>query len=49
MGSSRVAMTAFIPTATDVANDGKSDRFVGLASNAELDKFFTEDRRKLLS
>jgi 2-methylisocitrate lyase-like PEP mutase family enzyme len=41
----RVAMHAFIRTATDIANEGKFDGFGGLISNAELNKFFTENRR----
>ena len=45
----RVAMTAFIRTATEIANDGKFDGFAGLISNAELNKFFAADRKKLLS
>ena len=43
----RVAMHAFIRTATEIANDGKFDGFAGLISNAELNKFFSEDRKKL--
>ena len=45
----RVAMRAFIRTATEIANDGKFDGFAGLISNAELNKFFAADRKKLLS
>jgi len=45
----RVAMTAFIRTAAAIANDGKFDGFAGLISNAELNKFFAADRKKLLS
>jgi 2-methylisocitrate lyase-like PEP mutase family enzyme len=45
----RVAMAAFIRTATEIANDGKFDGFAGLISNAELNKFFSVDRKKLLS
>ncbi len=45
----RVAMHAFIRTATEIANDGKFDGFAGLISNAELNKFFAADRKKLLS
>ncbi len=45
----RVAMHAFIRTATEVAKDGKFDGFAGLISNPELNKFFSEDRKKLLS
>jgi len=43
----RVAMHAFIRTATEIAKDGKFDGFAGLVSNAELNKFFGEDRKKL--
>ena len=42
----RVAMHAFIRTATEIAKDGKFDGFAGLISNAELNKFFGEDRDK---
>jgi 2-methylisocitrate lyase-like PEP mutase family enzyme len=45
----RVAMHAFIRTATGIAKDGKFDGFAGLVSNAELNKFFAEDRKKLSS
>jgi 2-methylisocitrate lyase-like PEP mutase family enzyme len=45
----RVAMHAFIKTATEIAKDGKFDGFAGLISNAELNKFFAEDRKKLSS
>ncbi len=45
----RVAMHAFIRTATAIANDGSFDGFGGLISNAELNKFFSEDRKKLSS
>ncbi len=45
----RAAMHAFIGTATEIANDGKFDGFAGLISNAELNKFFAADRKKLLS
>ncbi len=45
----RVAMHAFIRTATEIANDGKFDGFAGLISNADLNKFFAADRKKLLS
>ena len=41
----RVAMHAFIKTATEIAKDGKFDGFAGLISNAELNKFFGEDRK----
>jgi 2-methylisocitrate lyase-like PEP mutase family enzyme len=43
----RTAMHAFIKTATEIANDGKFDGFAGLVSNAELNKFFSEDRKTL--
>ena len=42
----RVAMHAFIKTATEIAKDGKFDGFAGLMSNAELNTFFSEDRKK---
>jgi 2-methylisocitrate lyase-like PEP mutase family enzyme len=45
----RVAMHAFIRTATEIAKDGKFDGFAGLITNAELNKFFDADRRKLSS
>jgi 2-methylisocitrate lyase-like PEP mutase family enzyme len=45
----RVAMHAFIRTATEIAKEGKFDGFTGLISNAELNKFFSEDRKKLSS
>jgi len=41
----RVAMNAFIKTATEIAKEGKFDGFAGLISNAELNKFFSEDRK----
>ena len=41
----RVAMHAFIRTATEIAKDGKFDGFAGLISNAELNKFFSADRK----
>jgi 2-methylisocitrate lyase-like PEP mutase family enzyme len=43
----RVAMHAFIKTATEIAQEGKFDGFAGLVTNAELNKFFSEDRQKL--
>ncbi|HTV28717.1 MAG TPA: isocitrate lyase/phosphoenolpyruvate mutase family protein [Xanthobacteraceae bacterium] len=43
----RVAMHAFIRTATEIAKDGRFDGFSGLISNPELNKFFSEDRKKL--
>ncbi len=42
----RVAMHAFIRTATEIAKDGKFGGFDGLISNPELNKFFGEDRKK---
>jgi 2-methylisocitrate lyase-like PEP mutase family enzyme len=43
----RVAMHAFIRTATEIAKDGKFDGFTGLITNADLNKFFGEDRKSL--
>lgn len=43
----RVAMHAFIETATEIAKDGRFDGFDGLISNQELNKFFGEDRKKM--
>ncbi len=43
----RVAMDAFIRTATEIAKEGKFDGFAGLISNAELNKFFSEDRKRV--
>jgi 2-methylisocitrate lyase-like PEP mutase family enzyme len=45
----RVAMHAFIRVATEIAKDGKFDGFAGLITNPELNKFFSEDRKKLSS
>jgi 2-methylisocitrate lyase-like PEP mutase family enzyme len=42
----RVAMHAFIRTATEIAKDGKFDGFAGLITNAELNKFFDDDLKK---
>jgi 2-methylisocitrate lyase-like PEP mutase family enzyme len=42
----RVAMNAFIKTATEIAKDGKFDSFAGLITNQELNTFFAEDRKK---
>jgi len=42
----RVAMHAFIRTATEIAEAGKFDGFAGLISNQELNKFFRENRNK---
>jgi len=43
----RVAIAAFIRTASEIAKEGKFDGFAGLISNAELNRFFSEDRKKL--
>ncbi len=43
----RVAMHAFIKTATAIAKDGTFDGFAGLMSNAELNKFFAADRNAI--
>jgi 2-methylisocitrate lyase-like PEP mutase family enzyme len=45
----RVAMHAFIRTATEIAREGKFDGFANLISNQELNKFFADDRKKLSS
>src|ERR1700730_3489298 len=45
----RVAMHAFIRTATEIAKEGKFDGFAGLIGNPELNKFFAEDRKKFSS
>ena len=45
----RVAMHAFIKTASEIAQEGKFDGFGGVVSNAELNKFFGADRKKLSS
>jgi len=42
----RVAMHAFIRTATEIAKEGKFDGFAGLISNPELNKFFSADRKQ---
>jgi 2-methylisocitrate lyase-like PEP mutase family enzyme len=42
----RVAMHAFIRVATEIARDGKFDGFAGLIGNAELNQFFSADRKK---
>jgi len=42
----RVAMNAFIASARDIAGDGKFDSFAGVISNAELNKFFHDDRAR---
>lgn len=41
---SRVAMHSFIAAATQIAREGTFDRFGGVVSNAELNKFFREDQ-----
>jgi 2-methylisocitrate lyase-like PEP mutase family enzyme len=41
----RVAMHAFIKTATEIAKDGKFDGFGNLIGNPELNKFFSDDRK----
>ena len=41
----RGTMHAFIKTATEIAQEGKFDGFANLISNAELNKFFGEDRK----
>ena len=40
----RVATHAFIRVATEIAREGKFDGFAGLVSNADLNKFFNDDR-----
>ena len=45
----RVAMHAFIRAATGIAKEGKFDGFAGLMSNAELNRFFSDDRKKFSS
>ena len=42
-----VAMHAFIRVATEIANEGRFDGFADLTTNAALNKFFSEDRKKL--
>jgi hypothetical protein len=39
-------MHAFIRVATEIARDGKFDGFAGVVSNADLNKFFSDDRKK---
>src|SRR6187549_92534 len=41
----RVAMDAFIKSARAIATEGKFDSFAGIISNAELNKFFGDDRK----
>jgi 2-methylisocitrate lyase-like PEP mutase family enzyme len=43
----RVAMHAFVKTATEIAQQGTFDGFDGLVSNQELNAFFAADRKKL--
>ena len=43
---SRVAMDAFIKSARAIASEGRFDSFAGVVGNAELNKFFGEDRKK---
>ena len=45
----RVAMQAFVKTATEIAKEGKFTGFAGLMTNQELNKFFSEDREKTSS
>ena len=45
----RVAMHAFIKSATEIAKDGKFDSFGGVISNAELNKFFSRPGTKSTS
>ena len=42
----RVAMNAFIKSATEIANEGKFDSFAGVIANPELNKFFADDRAR---
>ncbi len=41
----RVAMHAFITSAREIAESGKFDSFAGVMPNAELNKFFADDRK----
>jgi 2-methylisocitrate lyase-like PEP mutase family enzyme len=41
----RLAMHAFIKSAREIAQDGKFDSFAGVMPNAELNKFFADDRK----
>jgi 2-methylisocitrate lyase-like PEP mutase family enzyme len=45
----RVAMQAFIKTATEIAKEGKFTGFAGLMTNQELNTFFSEDLEKMSS
>jgi 2-methylisocitrate lyase-like PEP mutase family enzyme len=42
----RVAMHAFIKSATEIAKEGTFDSFAGVVPNAELNSFFANDRKK---
>jgi 2-methylisocitrate lyase-like PEP mutase family enzyme len=42
----RVAMHAFVKAASQIAREGRFDAFDGLITNAELNKFFSEDAAK---
>jgi len=42
----RVAMHAFIKSATEIAKEGKFDSFGGVITNAELNAFFRDDRAR---
>ncbi len=42
----RVAMNAFVKSAREIASEGKFDSFAGVMSNAELNKFFHDDRAR---
>ena len=42
----RVAMHAFIRTATEIAQEGKFDGFADLITNSELNAFFSDDMEK---
>jgi 2-methylisocitrate lyase-like PEP mutase family enzyme len=42
----RVAMHAFVKSATEIARDGKFDSFANIMPNAELNKFFSSDGKK---
>jgi 2-methylisocitrate lyase-like PEP mutase family enzyme len=45
----RVAMHAFVKSATEIATEGKFDSFAGIMPNAEFNKFFNDDRAKRAS
>ena len=42
----RTAMHAFVKAANEIATHGSFDSFAGVISNAELNKFFAEDRAR---